>query len=249
MPGERRSGSAVKPERTGGPAVALIVPELALYHELVAVLSRHYDLFITRGWEELTASPRRHSLLALADSTTLAAWAQSGTRTLRTAGMRLMALVREGELGGSVPSLLRSVDDFIVLPFSEGELLVRVARLLKACPTQCDECRAGPFRVDIRTGEAYVGEERLVLTRKEAALLFALARQAGRTVPRDDLLDEVWGADTDASSNVLDACIRSLRRKVEPEPGRPRYIVTIRGIGYRLQAGSATDGPSHGGSA
>lgn len=143
----------------------------------------------------------------------------------------MLALIRDdGDLQAMAPILAEQAADFLVQPFTSAELRLRVDRVL----TRVTELTAGDLWIDCRSGEAHIGKRALTLTRKEFTLLCALAQRAGRTVTRDELLNEVWGLEYDGTSNALDVHIRSLRRKLEPVPARPQYILTVRGIGYRL---------------
>ncbi len=88
--------------------------------------------------------------------------------------------------------------------------------------------------MDRNSKSAYIGEDSLNLSRREFQLLDLLLRNRGRTVPREVIIDRVWGMDGEVTDNNLDAFIRLLRKKLETD-GQPRVIVNIRGIGYRLE--------------
>lgn len=135
-----------------------------------------------------------------------------------------------------VGGLELGADDYIVKPFNLNELAARVKAVLRRAtgenPQQMVE--SGNLRVDPRTHEATLDGKVLNLSPKEFALLDFLVRHAGQVFSRDTLLDRVWGQDTFVSSRTVDVHIRWLRERIEPEPGSPVRLVTVRGVGYRF---------------
>lgn len=95
---------------------------------------------------------------------------------------------------------------------------------------------AGSLRVDTGSRRAWRGDIELNLSQKEFDLLVCLMRNRGMALSRDMLLERVWGYDFLGDSRTVDVHIRWLREKVEPDPGKPIYIHTVRGIGYRFEA-------------
>ncbi len=165
-------------------------------------------------------------------------------------GRDLCARLREGGLkvpivmlAGSdaeqdvVGGLDAGANDYVAKPFRPGELLARVRAQLRAFDASEDAALAvGPyvFRPAARLLTDAAGRRRGIrLTGKESALLRFLCRAGGEAVPRRVLLDAVWGYRGDASTRALDMCVHSLRRKLEPDPSRPRLVLTVSG-GYRL---------------
>lgn len=215
--------------------VALMVRDREIYREVLEILSGRYDLVVLRQSRDLlTGRPG----LVLTDSEALLTLVQAGEGLRERTHGPVLAVVNETDFQRVGLLLSEGVEDFLVRPFAADELLCRVQRALRrfvGSPGH-DQFTIGDLRVDFRTGEVYQGQRTLSLTRKETALLHALVQRMGSTVTRDELLNEVWGVEYDGASNVLDVHIRSLRRKVEPTPAAPRYILTVRGVGYRFVA-------------
>ena len=123
-------------------------------------------------------------------------------------------------------------DDYLTKPFSFEVLLARVRALARRGPaSQSVRLRVGDLELDPGSHEVTRGGERIHLTRTEFNLLEYLMRRCGQVIPRDALIEAVWGYDRNIESNTLDAFIRLLRSKVEGVSG-PRLIHTVRGVGY-----------------
>ncbi len=131
-----------------------------------------------------------------------------------------------------VQGLDLGADDYLTKPFSFEVLLARVRALLRRGPaSQSVRLRVGDLELDPGSHEVMRGGDRIHLTRTEFSLLEYLMRRCGQVIPRDALIEAVWGYDRDIESNTLDAFIRLLRSKVEGDSG-PRLIHTVRGVGY-----------------
>ncbi len=161
----------------------------------------------------------------------------SVAKRLRESGNRtpiLMLTARDSDLD-IVTGLDSGADDYLTKPFSFDVLLARIRAVSRRGdiprPTVL---RCADLTLDPATREAQRGPRRITLTRTEYALLEMLLRRAGHVVPRDTLLDAVWGFSSDVESNTLDAFMRLLRAKVEL-PGEPKLIHTVRGVGYTLR--------------
>ena len=128
-------------------------------------------------------------------------------------------------------------DDYITKPFSPKELDARVRAVLRridAAPERGDIIRAGGLTLDRRRMQATVGDRPIDLTATEFDLLAALARQPGRVFTRAQLLDAVRGERLESFDRAIDAHVKNVRRKIEPDPRNPRYVVTVHGIGYKF---------------
>ncbi|HEY4722316.1 MAG TPA: response regulator transcription factor [Anaerolineae bacterium] len=148
----------------------------------------------------------------------------------------ILLTARSGEVD-RIMGLETGADDYIVKPFSLGELLARVRAVLRrATPEATTRLEAGDLSLDLIGRRAYRAAEELRLSHKEFDLLAALIRNAGSALTRDQLLQQVWGYDYPGDTRTVDVHIRWLREKIESDPAAPQRIVTVRGVGYRFEA-------------
>ena len=160
------------------------------------------------------------------------------TRRLRASRNRtpILMLTARDAAGDIVHGLDLGADDYLTKPFSFDVLLARVRAVGRRGPIPQPVClEAAGLTVNQGTREVSRGKRQISLTRTEYAILEMLMRNAGRVVTREALITGIWGGDSDIESNTLDAFVRLLRAKVE-QPGQPRLIRTVRGIGYSLTA-------------
>jgi two-component system, OmpR family, alkaline phosphatase synthesis response regulator PhoP len=136
------------------------------------------------------------------------------------------------KLGG----LETGADDYVTKPFSPAELVARVRAVLRRAepPAQEAETRIGELVVDNVRREAWVAGARVRLTPREFRLLQALARDADRPLSRDDLVERAFGFEYEGLERTVDAHVANLRKKIEPNPSRPIYVLTVPGVGYKL---------------
>lgn len=127
-------------------------------------------------------------------------------------------------------------DDFVAKPFRAGELVARLGAHLRRTPTTDSDITVGPIRVNPGTRTAWLGEESLILRRREFDLLAVLANNAGSVTRRDVLMAEVWGEEWAESTRTLDVHIAALRRKLADAGDRWERIETVRGYGYLLHS-------------
>lgn len=126
-------------------------------------------------------------------------------------------------------------DDYVVKPFLPQELLLRVhAVLRRSYKAEAPWLRLAACTVDLSRAEVHKGDQVLPLTAKEHAILEALARNSGRIVTLDALCEAVWGENPFGYENSLNAHIRRIREKIEAQPSRPVSLVTVKGLGYKL---------------
>jgi DNA-binding response OmpR family regulator len=134
-----------------------------------------------------------------------------------------------------VQGLDLGADDYLTKPFSFEVLLARIRAMLRRGPAlQSVKLRVGDLELDPGSHEVTRGGQAVNLTRTEFSLLEYLMRRHGQVIPRDTLIEAVWGYDRDIESNTLDAFIRLLRSKIEGDGG-PRFIHTVRGVGYVIR--------------
>jgi DNA-binding response OmpR family regulator len=147
-------------------------------------------------------------------------------------------LTARGEDVDKIIGLELGADDYVVKPFSAGELVARIRAILR-------RGRARETRTAIEIGEVRLEEDARAVTRsgepvtlaaREFDLLACLMRNAGRVLRREQIMDEVWDTHWFGSTKTLDVHIAWLRKKLEDDPSHPRYITTIRGVGFRFAA-------------
>lgn len=152
--------------------------------------------------------------------------------------MPAIALTRRGDLKTKLEAFERGVDDILTVPFSPEELVARILAVMRrtyqATMTLSPVLRLGDLEIDILNRLVRVQGTALHLTAIEQSLLYLLAANAGRLLTRDDILDQLWGTDYMAESNVVDRHIRNLRIKLQNGWRKPRYIATVPGRGYRF---------------
>ena len=142
-----------------------------------------------------------------------------------------------------VRGLDSGADDYVVKPFLPNELLARVRALLRrgtrpVLRAQREVLEADDLLVDITNRRIFRNHEELQLAQKEFDLLACLMHNRGATLSREELLYQVWGDDFKSDERTVDVHIRWLRAKIEPDPTHPRYIHTVRGLGYRFAEGA-----------
>lgn len=156
-------------------------------------------------------------------------------RELRARGnaVPVLVLTARADEVDTVVGLDAGADDYVTKPFRLGELLARARALLRR--GQPEPGAAPRVRVDADARQAYLDHERLTLTAKEFDLLRVLVRETGRVVPRDDLMHEVWAPDWAGPTKTLDMHVSWLRRKLGDDANQPKFISTVRGVGFRFE--------------
>ncbi|MBQ1082260.1 MULTISPECIES: response regulator transcription factor [unclassified Nocardiopsis] len=167
----------------------------------------------------------------------------SGTEVCRTLRQKsnvpvIMLTAKDSEID-KVVGLELGADDYVTKPFSSRELVARIRAVLRrrgedeiVLPAALE---AGPVRMDVERHVVTVRGDNVQLPLKEFELLEVLLRNAGRVLTRMQLIDRVWGADYVGDTKTLDVHVKRLRAKIEEDPGTPRYIVTVRGLGYKFE--------------
>ncbi len=148
----------------------------------------------------------------------------------------IMVSAKDDEVD-KVVGLELGADDYVTKPYSPRELVARIRAVLRRGhepELMPDTLEAGPVRMDVERHVVTVdgAEQRLPL--KEFELLEMFLRNPGRVLTRGQLIDRVWGSDYVGDTKTLDVHVKRLRAKLEPDPGEPKYLVTVRGLGYKL---------------
>jgi DNA-binding response OmpR family regulator len=161
-------------------------------------------------------------------------------RELRRQGdVPIIMLTARGSEADRVAGLELGADDYIVKPFSAREVMARVRAVLRrATPTTGGDAgkpiRIGDLILDTTRHEARLDDTKLELSRKEFELLRVLMQSAGSVLTRETLIDEVWDMNWFGPTKTLDVHISGLRKKLDDDPKEPRYIHTVRGVGFRF---------------
>jgi DNA-binding response OmpR family regulator len=160
-------------------------------------------------------------------------------RKVRNEGMTtpILMLTARSEEADRVHGLDIGADDYVTKPFSVPELLARIRAILRRVQPSTalpDHLRFDDVFVDFKRFEAVKAGQVLKLSRKEFGVLRLLAARVGQVVTRNELLDEVWGHDSFPTTRTVDNHIASLRSKLEDDSSKPRHLITVHGVGYKL---------------
>lgn len=154
------------------------------------------------------------------------------------ADLPVVMLTARGDEVDRIVGLELGADDYVPKPFSPRELIARVRAVLRRSARggaeDSDTWRFREMVIHPQKRTVAVGGREVLLTRTEFDLLAYLAQHAGNVATRDELVQAVWGYVTEGESRLLDSHVRHLRAKIEPEPRTPRYLVTVRDVGYKL---------------
>ncbi|WP_375482223.1 response regulator [uncultured Jatrophihabitans sp.] len=193
------------------------------------------------GIDALTSFDRSGADLVLLD---LMLPGLSGTEVCRELRTRshvpiIMVTARDSEVD-KVVGLELGADDYVTKPFSSRELVARIRAVLRRGmepeELMLNVVEAGPVRMDVERHVVSVDGQQVQLPLKEFDLLELLLRNAGRVLTRGQLIDRVWGADYVGDTKTLDVHVKRLRAKIEPDPASPKYLVTVRGLGYKFES-------------
>ncbi|WP_027634131.1 response regulator [Clostridium hydrogeniformans] len=160
-------------------------------------------------------------------------------RDTLTSHIPVIMITAKGEELDKILGLELGADDYITKPFSVRELIARIKAVLRRTTTQFVETsyKFGNVAIDFQKHEIMKSGKRIDLTLKEFELLEILIKNKGRVMTRDFLLDKIWGYEYIGETRTVDVHIRHLRQKIEDDDKNPKYIETIRGIGYRFNYG------------
>jgi two-component system response regulator RegX3 len=222
----------------------LVVEDEESFSDALSYMLRKEGFEVTvaaTGTQALTEFDRTGADIVLLD---LMLPEMSGTEVCRQLRTRshvpiIMVTARDAEID-KVVGLEIGADDYVTKPYSPRELVARIRAVLRRNTTEPVEAAAptlaaGPVRMDVERHVVSVGGAAVPLPLKEFELLELLLRNAGRVLTRGQLIDRVWGADYVGDTKTLDVHVKRLRSKIEPEPSAPRYLITVRGLGYKFE--------------
>ncbi|MCT1368487.1 MULTISPECIES: response regulator transcription factor [Kocuria] len=222
--------------------ILVIEDEEALSEPLAFLLGREgFEVtVIDNGLDAVAEFDRAGADLVLLD---LMLPGQSGTEVCKQIRQRsqvpiIMLTAKDTEID-KVVGLELGADDYVTKPYSSRELVARIRAVLRR-QSETEELvsstvEGGPVRMDIERHVVSVNREQTAMPLKEFELLEMLLRNAGRVLTRGQLIDRVWGSDYVGDTKTLDVHIKRLRSKIEPDPSHPRYLVTVRGLGYKFE--------------
>jgi DNA-binding response OmpR family regulator len=199
-----------------------------------------YDVtHVSRGDEALRVARERAFDLLILDVMLPALDGFAIARELRKDDnlVPVLMLTARGHVADRVAGLKLGADDYLVKPFEVPDLMARIEALLRRAAVAPAGARVsfGDVVFDARLGEARRGGEPVALTPVELRLLAYFLAHPNALISRDELLDRVWGYESDVFSRTVDVHIAALRQKLEPSPARPRHFITVRGAGYRFR--------------
>ena len=224
-----------------GVRVLVVDDEPAIRRYLRAALSAHgYSVVeATSGPEALDVVAAEHPEVVLLDLGLPEMDGVEVTRRLREwTQIPIIVVSVRGAEADKVAALDAGADDYLTKPFGSGELLARLRAALRRAsqPASVSVFNYRELSVDLNRRRVEVGGQEVLLTPKEYELLRVLVSQAGKVVTHRQLLNAVWGAGYEQELHMLHVNISNLRRKIEPEPARPRFVITEPAVGYRLRA-------------
>jgi len=228
------------PSETRGPSVLLIEDEASIAEPFAQALARSgfRPTVAHTGAEALELSRSVEPDVVLLDLALPDMDGRDVCRHLRrSSDMPIIMITASGAVTDRIVGLELGADDYIVKPFAVAEVVARIRAVLRRGRAPRDEereLRVGDLRIDLGSRRLWRGGAEISLSRKEFDLLARLAREAGRVVSREVLMSDVWDMNWFGSTKTLDVHIAWLRRKLGDDPLAPRYIHTVRGVGFRL---------------
>ncbi len=220
----------------------LVVEDEESYSDALAYMLRKegFDVAIaTTGPDALTEFDRFGADIVLLD---LMLPGLPGTEVCRqirqTSNVPVIMVSAKDDEIDKVVGLELGADDYVTKPYSPRELVARIRAVLRRGIEPDPETavlEAGPVRMDVERHHVTIDGAEARLPLKEFELLEMFLRNPGRVLTRGQLIDRVWGADYVGDTKTLDVHVKRLRAKLEPEPSHPRYLITVRGLGYKLE--------------
>ena len=227
-----------RPKRT----ILLVEDETSIVEPLAEVLrSEGFETLVAGTVVEALEQARRDPDLVLLDVMLPDGSGFDVCRELRQRSqVPIIMLTARGEEADRVVGLELGADDYVVKPFSGREVVARIRAVLRrvAAPDPGEDrpLEVGEVRLDPARREVTLDGDVLELSRKEFELMHLLMRNAGSVVTRERLIDEVWDPNWFGSTKTLDVHVSGIRRKLGDDPADPRYVHTVRGVGFRFSA-------------
>ena len=224
--------------------ILIVEDEEALSDPLAFLLGREgfQTIVVDNGLDALPVFDREGADLVLLDVMLPGMSGMEVCRKLREVSSVpiIMLTAKDSELD-KVLGLELGADDYVTKPYSARELIARIRAVLRRRSAETDSAtesvlQGGPVRMDIDRHVVTVNGEEISMPLKEFELLEILLRNVGRVMTRGQLIERVWGADYVGDTKTLDAHIKRLRSKIEPDSSAPQYVVTVRGLGYKFEA-------------
>jgi two-component system OmpR family response regulator len=235
-----RAGVNARPSTIPAMARILVVDDEPKIVRLVRDYLEHggFEVIVARdGREALMRVRTEHPDLVVLDLGLPALDGLDVTRTLRRdSEVPLIMLTARDSETDKVLGLELGADDYLTKPFSPRELVARIRAVLRRRErSQAEQTiRVGELLIDVPRLRAEVAGRPVSLTGSEFELLSTMARQPGRVFTRSQLLDAIHGQAIESYERAIDAHVKNIRRKLERDPRRPRYLLTVYGVGYRL---------------
>lgn len=223
--------------------ILIVEDEEALSDPLAFLLGREgfQTVVVDNGLDALPTFEREGADLVLLDMMLPGMPGTEVCRKLREVSSVpiIMLTAKDSELD-KVFGLELGADDYVTKPYSARELIARIRAVLRRRSAEPDMpmdavLTGGPVRMDIDRHVVTVNGEEVPMPLKEFELLEILLRNVGRVMTRGQLIERVWGADYVGDTKTLDVHIKRLRSKIEPDSSAPRYVVTVRGLGYKFE--------------
>ncbi len=225
------------------------MPRILIVEDEQPMRTALIDLFAAQGYRVVAAADGRHGLERALDDPPdlllldvmmpkLDGYAVCREVRCRLPALPILLLTAKGLIDDRVTGLDAGADDYLVKPFSSRELLARVRALLRRVEgraTVAEQIVFGEVAVDFVRHVCTRAGQTVALTAKEFGILKLLAEHLGQPITREQFLDAVWGYNAYPTTRTVDNQFLSLRAKLEVDPARPRHLLTVHGIGYRLE--------------
>lgn len=223
--------------------ILIVEDEEALSDPLAFLLGREgfQTVVVDNGLDALPTFEREGADLVLLDVMLPGMPGTEVCRKLReVSSVPIIILTAKDSELDKVFGLELGADDYVTKPYSARELIARIRAVLRRRSAEPDMpmdavLTGGPVRMDIDRHVVTVNGEEVPMPLKEFELLEILLRNVGRVMTRGQLIERVWGADYVGDTKTLDVHIKRLRSKIEPDSSAPRYVVTVRGLGYKFE--------------